>query len=110
METYGAFSKDLWNLVTVLTDPASHPHASGDYMYDTWCRPEPRRDFFLSLAFAAQRGGSKMLREAGCSGAPTGRRRRRRRSTAPPQLRAALPLRLPPTRKAAPQNLCNARA
>ena len=62
METYGAFSKDLWGLVTVLTDPASHPHASGDY--DPWCRPEPRRDFFLSLAFAAQRGGSKMLREA----------------------------------------------
>ena len=25
METYGAFSKDLWSLVTVLTDPASHP-------------------------------------------------------------------------------------
>ena len=30
METYGAFSKDLWSLVTVLTDPASHPHASED--------------------------------------------------------------------------------
>ena len=71
METYGAFSKDLWSLVTVLTDPASHPHASGDY--DPWCRPEPRRDFFLSLAFAAQRGGSKMLREAG-------KRRRDRRA------------------------------
>ena len=38
-----------------------------------WCRPEPRRDFFLSLAFAAQRGGSKMLREAG-------KRRRDRRA------------------------------
>ena len=64
----------LWwaeSLVTVLTDPASHPHASGDY--DPWCRPEPRRDFFLSLAFAAQRGGSKMLREAG-------KRRRDRRA------------------------------
>ena len=36
MESYGAFSKDLWSLVTVLTDPASHPHASGDY--DPWCR------------------------------------------------------------------------
>ena len=71
METYGAFSKDLWSLVTVLTDPASHPHASGDY--DPWCRPEPRRDFFLSLAFAAQRGDSKMLREAG-------KRRRDRRA------------------------------
>ena len=71
METYGAFSKDLWSLVTVLTDPASHPHASGGY--DPWCRPEPRRDFFLSLAFAAQRGGSKMLREAG-------KRRRDRRA------------------------------
>ena len=62
---------DLWSLVTVLTDPASHPHASGGY--DPWCRPEPRRDFFLSLAFAAQRGGSKMLREAG-------KRRRDRRA------------------------------
>ena len=71
METYGAFSKDLWSLVTVLTDPASHPHASGDY--DPWCRPAPWRDFFLSLAFAAQRGGSKMLREAG-------KRRRDRRA------------------------------
>ena len=31
METSGASSKDLWSLVTVLTDPASHPpHASGD--------------------------------------------------------------------------------
>ena len=59
------------SLVTVLTDPASHPHASGDY--DPWCRPEPRRDFFLSLAFAAQRGGSKLLREAG-------KRRRDRRA------------------------------
>ena len=45
--------------------------ASGDY--DPWCRPAPRRDFFLSLAFAAQRGGSKMLREAG-------KRRRDRRA------------------------------
>ena len=41
--------------------------------YGPWCRPEPRRDFFLSLAFAAQRGGSKMLREAG-------KRRRDRRA------------------------------
>ena len=36
-------------------------------------RPEPRRDFSLSLAFAAQCGGSKMLREAG-------KRRRDRRA------------------------------
>ena len=62
METYGAFSKDLWSLVTVLTDPASHPHASGDY--DPWCRPDPRRDFILSLAFAQQRGNAVMLRQA----------------------------------------------
>eukprot|EP01045_Picozoa_sp_COSAG04_P014361 COSAG04_NODE_1071_length_8472_cov_5.953661_6_plen_289_part_01 len=43
------------------------------HLLDPWCRPEPRRDFFLSLAFAAQRGGSKMLREAG-------KRRRDRRA------------------------------
>ena len=42
METYGAFSKDLWSLVTVLTDPAAHPHARGDYA--PWGRPAPRRD------------------------------------------------------------------
>ena len=35
METYGAFSKDLWSLVTVLTDPASHPHATVSYTHLT---------------------------------------------------------------------------
>jgi hypothetical protein len=62
METYGAFSNSLWSIITELTDRSSHPHASGDY--DPWSRPDPRRDFILSLGFAAQRGNSKMLRDA----------------------------------------------
>eukprot|EP01045_Picozoa_sp_COSAG04_P004163 COSAG04_NODE_177_length_21403_cov_37.154807_4_plen_72_part_00 len=61
METYGAFSKDLWGLVTVLTDPASHPHASGGY--DPWCRPEPRRDFFLSLVSSKMHEGRSLRRK-----------------------------------------------
>ena len=32
--------------------------------YDPWCRPDPRRDFILSLAFAQQRGNAVMLRQA----------------------------------------------
>ena len=36
--------------------------ASGDY--DPWSRPDPRRDFILSLAFAQQRGNAVMLRQA----------------------------------------------
>ena len=62
METYGAFGDSLWGIVTELTDPNSHPHASGDY--DPWSRPDPRRDFILSLAFAQQRGNAVMLRQA----------------------------------------------
>ena len=62
METYGAFGDSLWGIVTELTDPNSHPHASGDY--DPWSRPDPRRDFILSLASAQQRGNAVMLRQA----------------------------------------------
>ena len=62
METYGAFSNSLWGIITELTDRSSHPHANADY--DPWSRPDPRRDFILSLGFAAQRGNSKMLRDA----------------------------------------------
>ena len=58
----GAFSDSLWSIITELTDRSSHPHANGDY--DPWGRPDPRRDFILSLGFAAQRGNSKMLRDA----------------------------------------------
>jgi len=32
-----------------------------------WSRPDPRRDFILSLGFAAQRGNSKMLRRGATS-------------------------------------------
>ena len=56
------FSNSLRSIITELTDRSSHPHASGDY--DPWSRPDPRRDFILSLGFAAQRGNSKMLRDA----------------------------------------------
>ena len=62
METYGAFGDSLWGIVTELTDPNTHPRASGDY--DPWSRPDPRRDFILSLAFAQQRGNAVMLRQA----------------------------------------------
>ena len=62
LETYGAFGGSLWGIITALTDLSSHPHARGDY--DPWRRPDPKRDFILSLAFAAQRGNSAMLRGA----------------------------------------------
>ena len=62
METYGAFGDSLWGIITELTDPNTHPRASGDY--DPWSRPDPRRDFILSLAFAQQRGNAVMLRQA----------------------------------------------
>ena len=39
METYGAFGDSLWGIITELTDPNTHPRASGDY--DPWCRPDP---------------------------------------------------------------------
>ena len=48
METYGAFDGSLWGIVTELTDPSLHPHASGDY--GPWSRPDPRRGFILSMA------------------------------------------------------------
>ena len=44
----------LWGIATELTDPNTHPRASGDY--DPWSRPDPRRDFILSLAFRAAAG------------------------------------------------------
>ena len=63
METYGAFGDSLWGIITELTDPNTHPHARGGD-YDPWCRPDPRRDFILSLAFARQRGNAVVLRQA----------------------------------------------
>ena len=62
LETYGAFGGSLWGIITALTDLSSHPYARGDY--DPWRRPNPQRDFILSLAFAAQRGNFAMLRGA----------------------------------------------
>ena len=38
METYGAFGDSLWGIITELTDPNTHPRASGDY--DPWSRPD----------------------------------------------------------------------
>ena len=49
-------------IVPGLTDPNPHPRAGGDC--DPWSRPDPRRDFILSLAFAQQRGNVVMLRQA----------------------------------------------
>ena len=47
----------------MLADPNTHPHARGGD-YDPWCRPDPRRDFIFSLAFAQQRGNAVMLWQA----------------------------------------------
>ena len=55
------------------TDPNTHPKASGDYMYDPWRRPDPRREYVLSVAFANQIGDAIMVRGADA-------RRRRNRS------------------------------
>ena len=53
------------------TDPNTHPKAGGDY--DPWRRPDPRREYVLSVAFANQIGDAIMVRGADA-------RRRRNRS------------------------------
>ena len=59
VETYGAFGKAAWSVIRSLCDPATHPKFEGDY--NAWSNPNPLRDFFLSIAFAIQRGNARML-------------------------------------------------
>ena len=61
----------LWSVIDRATDPNTHPKASGDY--DPWRRPDPRREYVLSVAFANQIGDAIMIRGADA-------RRRRNRS------------------------------
>ena len=67
--TLGAFGTTLWSVIDRATDPNTHPRASGD----PWRRPDPRREYVLSVAFANQIGDAIMVRGAGA-------RRRRNRS------------------------------
>ena len=60
-----------WAHIDRATDPNTHPKASGDY--DPWRRPDPRREYVLSVAFANQIGDAIMVRGADA-------RRRRNRS------------------------------
>ena len=71
MDTFGAFGESLWSVIDRATDPNTHPKASGDY--DPWRRPDPRREYVLSVAFANQAGDAIMVRGADA-------RRRRNRS------------------------------
>ena len=71
MDTLGAFGTSLWSVIDRATDPNTHPKASGDY--DPWRRPDPRREYVLSVAFANQIGDAIMVRGADA-------RRRRNRS------------------------------
>ena len=59
VETYGAFGKAAWGTIRSLCDPATHPKFEGDY--NAWSNPNPLRDFYLSIAFAIQRGNARML-------------------------------------------------
>ena len=63
--------RSRWSVIDRATDPNTHPKASGDY--DPWRRPDPRREYVLSVAFANQIGGAIMVRGADA-------RRRRNRS------------------------------
>ena len=47
MDTLGAFGTTLWSVIDRATDPNTHPKASGDY--DPWRRPDPRREYVLSV-------------------------------------------------------------
>ena len=71
MDTLGAFGTTLWSVIDRAIDPNTHPRASGDY--DPWRRPDPRREYVLSVAFANQIGDAIMVRGADA-------RRRRNRS------------------------------
>ena len=71
MDTLGAFGTTLWSVIDRATDPNTHPKAGGDY--DPWRRPDPRREYVLSVAFANQIGDAIMVRGADA-------RRRRNRS------------------------------
>ena len=71
MDPLGAFGTSLWSVIDRATDPNTHPKASGDY--DPWRRPDPRREYVLSVAFANQIGDAIMIRGADA-------RRRRNRS------------------------------
>jgi hypothetical protein len=60
-ETFGAFGSEAWKLINQVCD-RDHPHARDDS--NVWRRPDPKKDFVLSVAFAIQRGCSSTLLRA----------------------------------------------
>jgi hypothetical protein len=59
IDTYGAFGKSAWAVITKATDPRRHPRALDEH--NVWSRPDPKRRFMLSVAFALQRGNADMF-------------------------------------------------
>ena len=63
LESFGAFGAGTWAVITKACDPSTHPlFSEGDF--NAWSRPDPKRDFILSMAFALQRGNANMLRRS----------------------------------------------
>jgi hypothetical protein len=63
LESFGAFGDGVWKVISTACDPTTHP-LFNDGDYNAWSRPDPKRDFILSIAFANQRGNANMLRRS----------------------------------------------
>ena len=61
VETFGAFGTEAWQLIRQVCG-RDHPHAHDDCCM--WRRPDPKKDFVLSIAFAIQRGNANTLLRA----------------------------------------------
>ena len=61
VETFGAFDTEAWQLIRQVCG-RDHPHAHDDCCM--WRRPDPKKDFVLSIAFAIQRGNANTLLRA----------------------------------------------
>ena len=61
-DTYGAFGKSAWSVISKVCDPRRHPRAKDEH--NVWSRPDPKRRFMLTVAFALQRGNADMFARA----------------------------------------------
>ena len=61
LEPLGAFGDDAWRLIREVCG-RDHPHAHDESCM--WRRPDPKKDFVLSIAFALQRGNANTLMAA----------------------------------------------
>eukprot|EP01047_Picozoa_sp_COSAG01_P096491 COSAG01_NODE_26982_length_697_cov_3.399666_1_plen_89_part_10 len=61
LEPLGAFGDDAWRLIREVCG-RDHPHARDESCM--WRRPDPKKDFVLSIAFALQRGNANTLMAA----------------------------------------------